>query len=175
MSYCAASCCTCSPKVSFASATSASSPTAAAPLSRRFAFNYSARSRNHRSNNKHRPPRNRALFGAVLNVAAPWWSSKDLPPSSSNFVLRPGSLESRHETPIPISLAQCHPTPTLPVRFRPSTKFLASSFLSQTTIEPVPSASGTALAFLADFRVASHFRIILSFVTITSCYLIVLN
>ena len=113
MSSCAASCCTCSPKASSASATSASSPTAAAPLSCRFAFNYSTPSSHRRQNQKPRLPRNRALFGAVLNVAAPWWSSKDLLQPSSNFVLRPGSPESRHETPIPISL------PVSPNTYRP--------------------------------------------------------
>lgn len=141
MSSCAASCCTCCPKASSASATSASSLTAAAPLSCRFAFNYSTQSSHRNPNQERRQPGSRILFGAVLNVADPWWSSKDLLRPSSNFVLRPGSPESRHETPIPISLARCLPTPTGLVRFRcPSTKLLASSFRSQTTIEPSPPA-----------------------------------
>ena len=141
MSSCAASCCTCCPKASSASATSASLPTAAAPLSCRFAFNYSTQYRHRNPNQKHRLPRNRILFGAVPNVAAPWWSSKDLLRPSSNFVLHPGSPEPRHETPIPISLARCLPAPTGLVRFRcPSTKLLASSFRSQTTIEPIRPA-----------------------------------
>ena len=107
MSFCAASFCTCSPKASFASATSASSPTAAAPLSCRFAFNYSARSR--RQNNKDRLPRNRALFGAVLNVADPWWFSKDLLRPNSNFVLRPGSRSRGIGLSIPILLPSVSP------------------------------------------------------------------
>ena len=46
------------------------------------------------------------------------------------------SYNMRNETPLPISLARCLPTPTGLVRFRcPSTKLLASSFRSQTTIE----------------------------------------
>ena len=45
------------------------------------------------------------------------------------------------KTPIPISLARCLPTPKGLVRFVAHLpKFLASSFRSQTTIEPSPPA-----------------------------------
>jgi integrase len=45
---------------------------------------------------------NRSLhFRSVPNVAAPWWSSRDLPLSRSNSVLRPLSPESPHETNFP--------------------------------------------------------------------------
>ena len=37
----------------------------------------------------------------------PWWSSRDLPPPSSNSVLHPVSPEPPHETTIPISLPRC--------------------------------------------------------------------
>src|ERR1035437_1846598 len=90
--------------------------TAAAPLSCRFAFNYSTQSSHRNPNQKRRQPSSRIHFGAVPNVAAPWWSSKDLLLPSSNFVLPPGLPEPRHETPIPISLARCLPAPSALVR-----------------------------------------------------------
>src|ERR1039457_3208914 len=112
MSSCAASCCTHCPKASSASATSASSLTAAAPLSCRFAFNYSTQSSHRNPNQKRRQPSSRIHFGAVPKVAAPWRSSKDVLLPTSNFVLPPGLPEPRHETPIPISLARCLPVPS---------------------------------------------------------------
>src|SRR5450759_4476773 len=107
MSSCAASCCTRCPKASSASATSASSPTGGAPLSCRFAIDYSMQNSHRNPNQKLRWLSSPAHFGSVPNVAAPWWSSRDLPRPSSNFVLPPGSPEPRHETPFPISLARC--------------------------------------------------------------------
>src|ERR1017187_3081714 len=141
MSSCAASCCTCCPKASSASATSASSLTAAAPLSCRFAFNYSTQSSHRNPNQKRRQPSSRIHFGAVPNVAAPWWSSKDLLLPSSNFVLPPGLPEPRHETPTPLSLPPFPPPPSgLVPPDCPPPKLLARSFRTQTTIELGPSA-----------------------------------
>ena len=63
--------------------------------------------------------------------------------TAAQFQLRspPGSPEPRHETLIPISLARCLPALRGLVRFRcPSTKLLASSSRSQTTIEPIRRA-----------------------------------
>jgi hypothetical protein len=101
MSSCAASCCTYSPEASFASATLASSPTGGAPLSCRFAFNYSEPYRHRRPNQRPPLPSNRAHFRSVPNAAAAWWSSRDFPLPRSNSVLRPLSPESRHETNFP--------------------------------------------------------------------------
>ena len=111
MSSCAASSYTCFPKASSAFATSDSSPTGDAPLSCRFASNYSAQYRRPRPN--HKPPRSsqRARFGSVPNVAAPWWSSRDLPLPSSNSVLHSFSPEPPHETKIPTSLHRCASPP----------------------------------------------------------------
>src|SRR5260370_960756 len=116
MSSCVASCCTCFPKASFAFATLASSPTAAVPLCCRFACKHSTRC-------SHRPPnrepllrRNLARSGSVPNVAAPWWSSRDLPLPSSNSVLHPCSPEPLHETKIPSSLTRCRSPPAGVVR-----------------------------------------------------------
>ena len=116
MSSCAASSYTCFPKASSAFATSDSSPTGDAPLSCRFASNYSAQYRRPRPN--HKPPRSsqRARFGSVPNVAAPWWSSRDLPLPSSNSVLHPFSPELPHETKIPSSLHRCASPPPGVVR-----------------------------------------------------------
>src|SRR2546422_9121519 len=55
MSSCAASCCTCFPRASSASATSASSPTGAAPLSYRCAAQHSGCSTPDRTRNIHAP------------------------------------------------------------------------------------------------------------------------
>ena len=101
MSSCAASCCICFPKVSSAFATLASSPTGAVPLSCRFAFNYSEQSSHRRPSQKLPPPRHPAHFGSVPNVAAAWWSSRDLPLPRSNSVLRPQPPESPHKTNFP--------------------------------------------------------------------------
>jgi hypothetical protein len=121
MSSCAASCCTYCPKASSAFATLASSPTADAPLSCRFAFKYSTQP-NHRTPGQKLPlPRNRARCGSVPNVAAPWWLSRDLPLPNSNSVLHLFSQESPHENynfnsltrcaspPIAVVCSSCHP------------------------------------------------------------------
>lgn len=113
MSSCAASSCTCCPKVSSAFATLASSPTAAAPLSCRFAFNYST----HRTPSQKLPlPRNRFRFGSVPNVAVPWRLSRDLLLPNSNSVLHLFSQEPLHDTPITFSLPRCFPSPAAVVR-----------------------------------------------------------
>src|SRR5713226_6806015 len=113
MSSCVASCCTCFPKVSSASATSASSPTAGVPLSCRFAIDYSTQNRHRNPNQKPRQPSRRTHFGSVPNVAAPWWSSRDL--------LLP--ITCRRGAPL-----------------LPPTKLLAWNFRTQTTIEPIRPA-----------------------------------
>src|SRR5208283_2163620 len=108
MSSSAASCCTCSPRASSASATSASSPTADVPLSCRFACNFSVPCRHPRPNHKPPLPRNPTRFGAVPNVVGPWWLSTDLRQPRSNSVLHPSIPESPHETTIPSSRTRCH-------------------------------------------------------------------
>src|SRR5712692_2285819 len=141
MSSCVASCCTCFPKVSSASATSASSPTAGVPLSCRFAIDYSTQNRHRNPNQKPRQPSRRTHFGSVPNVAAPWWSSRDLLRPRSNSVLPPGSPEPLHETPTTLSLTRCFPSPAGVVRpCCPPTNLLASNFRTQTTIQPIRPA-----------------------------------
>ena len=88
MSSCAASSCMSFPKASFASATSASSPTGGGLLSCPSAFKYSAPYHNRRLNRQHPPPSNPALFTAVPNAAGPWSSSRPSPPFRSCSVPR---------------------------------------------------------------------------------------
>src|SRR5229473_667540 len=75
MNSCAASCCTCFPKVSCASATSASSPTAGAPHSYHFAFICSVQHR--RQNKTYRAAKPQEIFACVsaLSLSAPCHSA----------------------------------------------------------------------------------------------------
>src|SRR6516162_3851453 len=101
MSSCAASCCICFPKASSAFATLVSLPTAGAPPSCRFAFNYSEQYSHRTPNQKPLLPRNRAHFGSVPNAAAAWWSSRDSPLPRSNSVLHPLSPSRPMKQPFP--------------------------------------------------------------------------
>jgi hypothetical protein len=95
MSSCAASCCTCSPKVSCASVTSAFWPTANVLPTCPFASSYSAR---HRQPSKRPHPRmTQVLFGYAPYVVDRCGSSKGLPLRKSNFVLRRPGTPSPHD------------------------------------------------------------------------------
>ncbi len=100
MSSCAASYCICSPRASFASATSASWPTADAPRFYHYASQHWAQF-HRRSNQKPPPRRNRTLFGVAPSVADPWQSSNDLPLLNSNSVLHQVAHYCAHETSRP--------------------------------------------------------------------------
>ena len=100
MNSCAASCCTCSPKASCASATSASWPTADAPCRCRSAFSYSPRGPRRTPAKALPPPMVRKILGAVRNVLAPWWSSNDSLPPKSNSALHLFRSRLPHETTI---------------------------------------------------------------------------
>src|SRR5260370_41149840 len=76
MNSCAASCCTCFRKASCAFATSASSPTADAPRSCRFAFICSARRR--KPSIPYQPPMTRTIFDSVPSVVDRCGSSEVL-------------------------------------------------------------------------------------------------
>src|SRR2546426_8939378 len=108
MSFCAASCCTCSPKVSCVSETSASWPTANVPPPCHFASNCSAW---HRKPTKRSPPPVRAIFGLAPSVVGRCWSSKDSPLLKSNFVLHRWS-KLRHEATLSNSKARFDPLRT---------------------------------------------------------------
>src|ERR1700674_4208824 len=96
MNSCAASCCTCFPKVSCASGTLAPSPTAGAPRSYHFAFICSVQ---HRTQNKtFQVAKPQVLCGYAQNAVGRWCSSKDSPLPKSNFVLLPPWSPRPHET-----------------------------------------------------------------------------
>src|SRR5271166_177004 len=100
MSSCAASYYICSPRASFVSATSASSPTGGVPLCYRFASQHWPPF--HREpNQKPPPPSNRNLFGVVPSAADRWQSSNDLPLLNSNSVLHHRWSPLPHETARP--------------------------------------------------------------------------
>ena len=79
------SCCTCFPTASYASATSASWPTAAVPLSCLFVFRCSARHR--KQSQTRQAPRTPLIFGSAPSVLDRWWSSRDSRLPRCNFVL----------------------------------------------------------------------------------------
>ncbi len=154
MSSCAASSCMCFPKALSAFATLASSPTGVGPLFCRFAFNYSEQYRHRRPNQKPPLPTNPTHFVAVPNVAAAWWSSKDLRLLRSNSVLRPLSPESPHETTAPTFLTRCvspptgvvrpsHPKPPLPFQPRLQLSLLSMPTTKKTILRSLFSCSST--------------------------------
>src|SRR5215467_229519 len=105
MSSCAASCYTCFPKVSCASATSVSWLTGDVPRSCRFAFTCSAQHKNREPNKTFHPPGTHMTCGAVPSVVDRWWSSSVSLLPKSNFALHRCSLLP-HET----TLSSPHPS-----------------------------------------------------------------
>src|SRR6267143_4562333 len=87
MSSCADFSCTCSPRGSCVFATSASWPTADAPLRCRSAFSYSLRDQRRKPAKTLQPLMVRKIFGAVPSAVAPWWSLNDSLPPKSSYVL----------------------------------------------------------------------------------------
>src|SRR5258708_19720722 len=109
MNFYVVSCCTCFRTASYASATSASWPTGAAPLSCLFAFRYSARHRKH--SKKRQAPRTPLIFGSPPSVLDRWWSSRDSRLPNANFLLpRPPPLPP--ETTLPINTILPPPPPS---------------------------------------------------------------
>src|SRR6266404_536975 len=102
MNSCAASCCTCSPKVSCASATLVSSPTAGALCCCRFVFTHSVQHSNLRPTKTLLAP---TISGAAPCVADRWWSWKGSPLQKSNSVLHLRS-PLQHET----TFSNSHPS-----------------------------------------------------------------
>jgi hypothetical protein len=124
MNSCAASYCTCFPKVSCASGTSAPSPTAGAPRSYHFAFICSVQYR--RQNKTFQVAKPQVLCGYAQNAVGRWCSSKDSPLPKSNFVLLPPWSPRPHETTLDhnksLRVSARSVSPRLPFRKpRPST------------------------------------------------------
>src|SRR6266849_6287679 len=97
MSSCAASCCTCSPKVSCASVTSASWPIVGVPRPCHSAFSYSAQHHNHKPS-KRFPPPTLAILGCAPSAAGRWSSSSDSLLPRSNSALHLSSSRLPHDT-----------------------------------------------------------------------------
>src|SRR5467141_1461203 len=106
-----ASCCTCLPTASYASATSAFWPTDAVPLSCLFAFPCSAR---HRQQSKTpQAPRTPLIFGSAPSVLDRWWSSRGSQLPKCNFVLHRWS-PLPHETTLSINkILRASPRPVV--------------------------------------------------------------
>src|SRR6266702_1169843 len=103
MNSCADFFCTCSPTGSCVFVILASWPTAAAPFPCRSAFGYSLRGQGRRPARTLQPPMVRKIFGAVLNVLAPWWSSNDSLPPKCSSVLHLFQSRLPHERTIDIT------------------------------------------------------------------------
>ncbi len=144
MNSCAASCCTCSPKASCASATSASWPTADAPPSCRFAFNCSARHSNRKPNKRSPPPMTHGTFGAAPCVVDRWWSSRGTPLRTSNFGLHRWSLLP-HETTLSSSNPSRVSACSLPLRLAAepisSSRFLGAVYAIRFRASQLPLSS----------------------------------
>src|SRR6267143_2170221 len=148
MSSCADFSCTCSPRGSCVFATSASWPTADAPLRYRSAFSYSLRRQRRRPAKTLQPPMVRKIFGAVLNVLAPWWSSNDSLPPKSSFVLHLFRSALPHENTIDITNVLGVSAPAVLLRLLgqqiSSSRFSRSSTVSKLaspTNVPLPTSS----------------------------------
>jgi len=141
MNSCAASSCTCSPKVSCAFATLGFSPIGDVPLSCRYAFTCLARHKNRR---QIQMPLARTCSGAAPSVADRWWSSKGLRPQKSNFVLRRCSLLP-HETllsnPNPSRLSACSVSLCFNSQQNSVLNFLSASSTIFSCPSPLPASS----------------------------------
>ena len=117
MSSCAASYCTCSPRASSASVTSASSPTEGVPFCCHGASPLST-PLHRKTNRKRRLLLQRTRCGAVPSVADRWSSSNDSQPHNSNFVLHHSWSRLHEITP---------PHTALSARFRASHRSVSPS------------------------------------------------
>src|ERR1017187_5838847 len=102
MNSCAASCCTCSPKVSCASVTSASWPIAGVPQPCHSVFNCSVQRHNHKPHSRPLPPA-QTIFGFAPSAVGLWRPSSDLLLPRSSFVLHLSPSRWPHETTINIT------------------------------------------------------------------------
>ena len=102
MNSCAASCCTCSPKVSCASGTSASWPIAGVPQPCHSVFSCSVQRHNHKPHSR-LPPPVPTIFGFAPSAAGPWQPSRDSPLPRFSFVLHLSRSRWPHETTINIT------------------------------------------------------------------------
>src|SRR6266700_4773544 len=157
MSSCAVSYCICSPRASFAFATSASSPIGGAPRCCHFAWQHSAQF-HPRPNQKLPPLRNRNLFGAAPTVADRWRSSNDSPRLNSNSVLHHCCSLLPHEIarPQPESSARFIAPRPRPSDSRPDPYFTPSVTPSSTIDSRSHLPADLLLCFRNDSRQLQH-------------------
>ena len=140
MNSCAASSCTCSPKVSCAFVILVSWPIGDVPLSCRYAFTRLARHENRR---RIKMPLAQTVSGVVPSVVDRWWSSKGLRPQKSNFVLHRCSLPP-HETPLsnpsPPRLSVCSVSLRLNAEQNSTLNFLSASSTILSCHSPLPTS-----------------------------------
>src|SRR5262249_30029634 len=108
MTFCAVSCCICSPSVSCASATSVFWPTASVPPPCRSASNHCGQRQNSNSSVILAPP-NSATLGVVLYVVPRWPSSKRFLLLNFNFVLHHWPHETTPSNSHPLRAWACFP------------------------------------------------------------------
>jgi hypothetical protein len=156
MSSCAASCYTCSPRASSASATSASSQTDGDLRYCRYASQHSAQF-HPRPNQKLPPLRNHTLFGAAPSVADRWPSSNDSQPHNSNSVLH-------HYWPRLHEIIRPHPAPSAHCRasrrsvslLPPDIVFLSPPSLTSAIDSSLHRCTGCYSGSLDDSRELLH-------------------
>src|ERR1035437_7380449 len=148
MSSCAASYCTCFPKASSASGTSAFWPIAAALLPCRSVFSYSLADQGRRRVKTLQLPMMRKIFGAVPSAVAPWWSLHDSLPPKSSSVLHLSRSPLPHDTTIDITSVLGVSALSVLLRLlaheilsSPSSQLSSISKLASHTTTPLPMSS----------------------------------
>src|SRR5215831_14190918 len=146
MSFCGASCFTCYPRASSASATSASSPTEGAPPCCHAASPLSTPL--HRKTNRKLPPLlHRTRCGAVPSAAERWPLSNDSPRHNSNSVLH-------HCWPRLHELTRPHTALSAP--FRASRRSVSPLLLRQLLSAPASALFGHRLVFAQPRQLLLH-------------------
>src|ERR1700756_1677224 len=156
MSFCVASYFTCSPRASSASATSASSPTEAAPPCCHSASPLST-PLHRKTNRKRRPLLQRTRCGAVPTVADLWPSSNDSPRRNSNSVLHHSWPQLHEITPPHTALsARCRASRRSASRFHPTLFFLSPPRLTSATDSSLPKCADSCCTGPDDSRELLH-------------------
>ncbi len=157
MSFCVASYFTCSPRASSASATSASSPTEAAPPCCHGASPLSTPL--HRQTNRKRRPLLHTRCGAVPTVADPWPSSNDSPQHNSNSVLhRPWPRLHEITRPHTALSARFKASRRSVSRLHPDIFFLSSPRLTSAINSSLHRCAGSSSTRLDDSHELLHPR-----------------
>ena len=156
MSFSVASYFTCSPRVSSASATSASSPTEGGPRCCRYASPLST-PLPRKTNRKRRPLLQRTRCGAVPSAADRWRSSNDSPPHNSNSVLH-HSWPRLHEITRPHTAlsTRCRASRRSVSPLPPDNFFLSPPRLTSAIDSSLHRSAGSSSVGLDDSRELLH-------------------